>query len=212
MTDDMYLVSHGKSAALGHFTSQLSSILGRGDRVVIDSPRGREVGTVLSSANVRQFRLLGGVAGVIVRSLTRADEAALADMRAMEERLFEAGRELARTQGLPVEILDVDMLFEDRAILQVVGVDQTPLDEFVAALRQAFRVDVRLEDLASYREPAAPAEHGCGKPDCGRTADGGCSTCATGGGCSSCGGGADLRPYFAHLRAEMEARNRTPLL
>src|SRR5207253_8508299 len=109
--------------------------LRRGDRVLIDTPRGREAGTVLCPASVRQSRLLGAVtSGAIIRTLTPADDATLIQMRATEQRLFDAGRELARTQGLPLEILDVDMLFEERAVLQVVGVDETPLDAFVGAL------------------------------------------------------------------------------
>jgi hypothetical protein len=214
MADGHYLVSHGKSGGLGHFTARLPQALRRGDRVIIDSPRGREVGTVLCPANVRQSRILGHApSGAIVRPLTPADDTALAQLRETEQRLFEAGRLLAREQGLPVEVLDVDVLFEDRAILQLIGVDETPLDTFVGALRQAFHLDIHLENLAVAREPAEPEDHGCGKPDCGKTAGGGCSTCGTGGGCSSCGtGGTDLRPYFAHLRTQMEAKKRTSLL
>ena len=45
-----YLVSHGRSGGLGRFSAPPSSKLNRGDRVLIDSPRGREVGTVLCEA------------------------------------------------------------------------------------------------------------------------------------------------------------------
>jgi hypothetical protein len=63
--------------------------------------------------------------------------------------------------------------------------------------------------------PAAPDAHehgGCDKPDCGRTAGGGCTSCSSGGGCSSCGSSkVDLRPYFSHLRDKMEAKGRIAL-
>jgi hypothetical protein len=210
--DDCYVVGHGKSGGLGHFTSRRPLPLGRGDRVIIDSPRGREVGTVLCPANARQARILGAVAsGGIVRLLTPDDEMALKHSRETEQRLFEASRRLARDSDLPVEILDVDVLFEKRAILQVVGMNDTPLDAFVGTLSQAFRLDIQLENLA-LAHPMENADHGCGKPDCGKRSGGGCTTCATGGGCASCGGAVDLRPYFAHLRQQMEARNRTSLL
>jgi hypothetical protein len=209
-----YLVSHGKSGGLGSFTAHMSHVLRRGDRVVIDSPRGREVGTILCAANVRQSRILGAVtSGSIIRPLAAADAAALTELRATEQRLFEAGRELARAQVLPVEVLDVDVLFDQRAILQYVGPQDAPLDEFARRLGQAFHLDIRLENLALVEDIAEPQDPGCGKPDCGKTAGGGCSTCSTGGGCSSCGTGAtDLRPYFAHLRTQMEAKNRTSLV
>ncbi|HWY85416.1 MAG TPA: PSP1 C-terminal domain-containing protein [Gemmataceae bacterium] len=209
-----YLVSHGKSGGLGSFTAHMSQVLRRGDRVVIDSPRGREVGTILCAASVRQSRMLGAIAtGSIVRPLAAGDATALTELRATEQRLFEAGRELARAQSLPVEVLDVDVLFDERAILQYVGPQETPLDEFARTLSQAFHLDIRLENLALPKESAELHDHGCGKPDCGKTAGGGCSTCSTGGGCSSCGTGAtNLRPYFAHLRTQMEVKNRTSLV
>ena len=96
-----YLVSHGKSGALGSFATLEPLCLRRGDRVIIDSPRGREVGTVLCPATVRQSRLLGAVsASTIVRSCGPADEAALEQARALEQPLFEAGRRLAGCSSL----------------------------------------------------------------------------------------------------------------
>jgi hypothetical protein len=212
-TADGYVVSHGKSGSLGHFITRFPLALRRGDRVIIDGPRGREIGTVLCPANVRQARILkAATSGAIVRHLTPDDDMALSHLRETEQRLFEASRRLACSQGLPVEVLDVEVLFEDRAILQIVGVDDTPLDAFVGALRRAFQLDIQLENLALAQATENAADHGCGKPDCGKTAGGGCTTCATGGGCSSCGAATDLRPYFAHLRTQMEAKNRTSLL
>ena len=208
-----YLVSHGKSGGLGSFTTQVPCLLRRGDRVIIDSPRGREVGTILCPANIRQARILGAVAsGAILRPFAPADEITLLRTRALEERLFEAGRRLAKAQVLPMEILDVDVLLQDRAILQFVGTEDTALDAFVQSLSQTFQLDIRLENLAQAPE-VEEESHGCGKPDCGKAEGGGCSTCSTGGGCSSCGTGAtDIRPYFAHLRAQLEATQRTSLL
>src|SRR5580692_4412051 len=84
-----YLVSHGKSGGLGSFTAHMSHVLRRGDRVVIDSPRGREVGTILCAANVRQSRILGAIStGAIVRPLAAADATALQGLCALEHRLF----------------------------------------------------------------------------------------------------------------------------
>jgi hypothetical protein len=62
--------------------------------------------------------------------------------------------------------------------------------------------------------PAQEEHGGCGEPNCGRVNGGGCTDCATGGGCATgCGTGkADMKDYFAHLRAKMEQRNMTPLL
>jgi cell fate regulator YaaT (PSP1 superfamily) len=209
---EAYLVSHGKSGGVGCFTSQANFTLHRGDRVVLDSPRGREAGTVLCAAGTRHTRLLTGAAtSFIARLLTAADDEALVRSRETAQQLFDAGRRLARVQALAVEILDIDMLLDERAIVQFVGPASASLDTFAQELGAAFRLDIRLENLAIEKE--VEHSHGCDKPDCGKTAGGGCSTCATGGGCSSCGsGGADLRPYFAHLRTQMESKSRTSLV
>jgi len=211
---EQYLVNHGKNGGLGSFTYSSPNLLRRGERVVIDSPRGREVGTILGPAGIRQARLLGAVAaGSIVRPMTAADESLLESRQTLAQRLFEAGRRQARSQALAVEILDVDMLLEDRAIVQFVGQGDVLLDDFASLLGKEFQIDIRLENLAIAQPPPHEESHGCDKPDCGKTSGGGCSDCSTGGGCSSCGTGVtDLRPYFAHLRTEMEAKNRVPLL
>ncbi len=208
-----YLVSHGKSGGLGSFVTTVPCFLRRGDRVIIDSPRGREIGTILGPAGIRQARILGAVAsGTIISSVTATDEILLARRHALAQPLFEACRRQVRVLALPLEILDVEILLEERAIVQFVGKDDISLDSFASALGEEFRMDIRLENLAVHQTEKEES-HGCGKPDCGKTEGGGCSTCSTGGGCSSCGTGAtDLRPYFAHLRTQLEASHRTPLL
>ena len=210
-----YLVSHGKSGGLGCFSLAEPHCFARGARVVLDGPRGREIGTILGPANVRQARLLGAVAsGTIVRPLTETDQPTLSRLHELEDRLFEAGRQLARDQALPIEILDIDLLFQGPAIMQFVGEDDPRLDEFAQSLSRAFQIELRLENLALPKEESHEESQGCGKPDCGRTegGGGGCSTCSTGGGCSSCGSGkVDLRDYFGQLRTKMENAQRTPL-
>ena len=130
----------------------------------------------------------------------------------IEERIFETSRAWAVHDGLMLEILDVDVLLDgSNAIIQFLGID-TDTEKFALALEQHFSLAIRLENLAVH-EPHEEHEHGgCDKPDCGRSAGGGCSTCSTGGGCSSCGSGkTDLREYFGHLRTKMESGQRTPL-
>lgn len=217
-----FLVSHGKSGALGCFVGQTE--FARGDGVIVEGPRGREVGTILCPASDRQTRLMGPTStGIILGPITVPDEIALKRLRQLEQRLFDASRSLATSKRLAIEVLDVDVLLDRRAIVQYLASEEQPLDDFAEALSQAFHLEVRLENLhveadkhVAEMHPDGAHKHGCGKPDCGKTG-GGCSS--SGGGCSSCGSScgsavSDLRPYFAHLRAQLEARAtpRTPLL
>jgi hypothetical protein len=209
---DQFICSFGKSGALGVFNAPAPMVLRRGDRVVVRTPRGIEIGSVLCPASVRQARLLGATAaGDLLRPLSADDVTRAAELNAVAQTVYdEARRQIGITQ-LAIEVLDVEILLDGRqAIVQHVG-DDPRLDEWAHALEQRFTIAVRLENLA---QPAAHAEEhaGCDKPDCGRNA-GGCSECSTGGGCSSCGSGkVDMREYFAHLRQKMENSQRRPLL
>ena len=208
---DQFVVSFGKAGAVGVFNAPAPFVLRRGDRVVIGTPRGTEVGSVLCPASVRQARLLGAtVSGPLLRPLAAEDEARLPELHQLGQRLYEAGRALVQQDGLALEILDVEILLDGRqAILQFVGADPR-LDDFAHALERRFALEVRLENLT---QPSAVEEHGgCDKPDCGRSA-GGCTTCSSGGGCSSCGSQkVDMRNYFGHLREKMENDQRRPLV
>ncbi len=208
---DQFVVSFGKGGAVGVFNAPAPLALRRGDRVVIRTPRGTEVGSVLCPASVRQARLLGATTtGDLLRPLAADDAARMPELLQCASRLFEAARQQAHEEQLAVEILDAEVLLDGRqAILQFLG-DEPNLDAFAHALERRFTLEIRLENLA---QPASPAEEhgGCDKPDCGRGA-GGCTTCSTGGGCSSCGSGkVDMRDYFAHLRDKMEKNQRRPL-
>jgi hypothetical protein len=207
-----YLVSHGSSGGFGRFVAAGPLACARGTRVVIDGPRGLEVGTVLCPATPGHGQFLPVISGRLLRPADAGDEEELAHLRARGEQLFAECRRLADELRLPLEIVDVELLPGGRLIVQHLGdADATPLAD---ALRSRHGVDVYLEGLRLPPEAPEEEEHGgCGQPGCGRAEGGGCTSCGTGG-CSSCGGGkVDLRAYFSHLRSQMEARTpRTPLL
>ena len=213
---DQYLVSHGKSGIVGVFTCVELLTLPRGAEVIVQTTRGIEIGTVLGPASLKQARLIGATSsGSLVRCIAPDDDAPRAEIRSVEQQIFDTSRAWAMRDALDLEILDVDLLFDGRqAIVQFVG-NEVQTEAFALTLEQHFNLAIRFENLAAAH-PRDENEHGCDKPDCGRTADGGgggCTTCSTGGGCSSCGTTkkVDMREYFGHLRTKMEAKQRIPL-
>ena len=211
---DQFIVSFGKIGALGVFTAAEPLMLRRGQAVIVQTSRGIEIGTVLCQATLRQVRLLGATSsGLLLRPVTADDEARRDERAEFERRIFETSRAWAERDGLALAILDVDLMFDGaQAIVQFVGND-ADAENLAQALEQYFAMAIRLENLAAPM-PEQKHEHGgCDKPDCGRTAGGGCTTCSTGGGCSSCNSGkkTDLREYFGHLRTKMETSQRIPL-
>jgi cell fate regulator YaaT (PSP1 superfamily) len=208
-----YLVSHGKTGALGRFMSACPERFARGDHVVLQSQRGLTLGVVLCEVSPRQAGMLAEVGiGDLLRRAGPEDDEVRRQSRQREQDIFDASRALASDLALPLEILDIELSLDgNRVILQYLLGDDRDLSPLVERLAARFEMEVLLENLAAPAE----VEHagGCGEPDCGRKDGGtGCTTCATGGGCSSCGSGkTDLRPYFAHLREKLDDK-RTTLL
>jgi hypothetical protein len=212
-----YLVSHGNTGGFGRFAAVPPLTCHRGERVVVESARGLEMGEVLCSATPGHVRLLvGTAAGRLLRRATPDDECDAKRFRARSHQLCMESRALAADLGLPLEVLDAELLLDGRRlILQHLAWAECDATLLVNGLAHAHDLVVRLESLAM--PAAAPAleeeQGGCGQPGCGRASGGGCTSCGSGG-CSSCGsGGVDLRAYFAHLRGQMEQyQQRTSLL
>ena len=211
---EQYVVTFGNDAALGCFSVVDPLLLRRGKKVLVETPRGLEVGSVSCAATIRQARLLGAlVSGRLIRPLTEDDDAIVERYSRLAREIVVAAEDLATQLNLQLAVLDAEVLFDGAtAIVQILHPKLESLVDFAETLSRRFSLQVRLANLpglvADEVEPA-----GCGKPDCGKTEGGGCSTCSTGGGCSSCGapGKVDLKPYFAHLRDQMETRSRIPL-
>ena len=209
-----YLVQYGKSAYLGRFTPGEGPTYVRGERVVIDGPRGREIGTVLCEAQARFAHEAAD--GEVLRASEAHDEAA---MEANEEQALEMlafARQRAEADALPFEAIDVEVALDRRtAILHGLAWSDCDASPLLEELSNRFNVIVRFLDLARTAVVAEPAS-GCGKEGCG--SKGGCDSCGTGG-CSTggCSRGKvksadELTNYFASLRRQMEETpRRVPL-
>lgn len=212
-----YLVQYGRAAYVGRFTMPddvacFAPRFARAERVVVRTPRGIEIGTVLCEATDRFARHLAPASGgEVLRVPTKADEAGIRNAEDLARRILEA----ADSAGLPIAFADAESMLDGPVILHAIPFEKCDADPLLTELAERFHVPVRLLDVSrtpAERDAPEPTS-GCGKPGCG-TEGGGCSTggCGTGGGCStgSCSRGKvrsaeDLTSYFADLRAKMEA-------
>ncbi|MCS7046794.1 MAG: PSP1 domain-containing protein [Gemmataceae bacterium] len=214
---DQYVVAHGKGGGLGVFAAGDELALTRGDRVVVRTARGLELGTVLGPATLRQAQRIGALAaGVIVRRATPRDAAEQQELARRADELFLACQALVGRRGLRLAVFDVELLLGGQtAIVYFAGVeaDVPRLAESLAGHADLqWYFECATGGVASG-ERQRGGDHGCGKPDCGRGSAAGCVACGSGGGCGTCGAGAvDLRAYFAHLRSHMETNQRTSLV
>jgi len=208
-----YLVNYGHSAHLGRFRAPPGLSCSRDDRVVIRSPRGLEVGTVLCPAEGRLSQFVDAEEGTVLRIATVAVEQAVAGLRPKAERILHDAQHLADERQLPLALLDAEV-FLDGASAVVHGIPWAECNADAVFDELTRRHGCKVTMLDTSRMPATPAleEKGCGKPGCGG-GEGGCSSCGSGGGgCSSgsCSRGSmksaeELTAYFANLRSQMEA-------
>jgi cell fate regulator YaaT (PSP1 superfamily) len=212
MEAEEYLASFGVNGDFGRFRAAAPLQLRRGERVVVKGPRGLEVAEVLCPATSRHARFLPNTSvGQLLRRLTPADMQSEREMRLRAQQLFERGEQLAVEMGLPLVLLDVEVLLDgEHAVLHQLRRENADIRPFVSTLAREFGLHITLVDLGRDQAGASAEQPGCGRPDCGRRSDGVCSSCSS---CNSCGAvqPKDMQLYFAQLREQME-RQRTALL
>ena len=181
-----YLVAFGGAASFGRFRPHCSLRCQRGDRVVIRTPDGLEIGSVLCEATPGHAHFLPNTSvGELVRPASRRDEQAASKLQERAQQLFEDGRRLAAEFGLALELLDAEILLDGRqARLHYLGAGPFDARPLMDALSDRYHLLVTLHNLA---EPVEAAENGaCGAPGCQA---GKCSSCSSGKGCGSCATG-----------------------
>jgi cell fate regulator YaaT (PSP1 superfamily) len=211
IASEEYLVSYGTCGEFARFRPTPPAAFQRGDRVVIRTHQGLELGVVLCPARPEHLSFLSRTSlGELLRPVTEIDEKQAEQARQFGHRLFDDAQRLARELDLPLEILDTEVLLDgQQAIvhhLRQVDCDYRPL---VGALSKKHDLHIQMNNLALPKEEAV----GCGEPNCGQLT-GGCQSCGSGG-CGSCGKGAkkdDVAAHLLALRQLMEQRNRMPLL
>jgi hypothetical protein len=199
-----YLVGYGRQGDFGRFRPVRPLACRRGDRAVVRSPRGLELGEVLRPATPRHAHFLPNTTvGTLLRLPGPEDERQDRAMHQRAQELLGRGTELAEQQGLPLELLDAEVLLDgEHAVVHLLRAGECDVRPFVSTLSREFAVQLSLADLAAPRPPAE--EGGCGS--CGA---GGCGSCGSGGGCGSCGSARpqDVAAYFAELRQKMDRRH-----
>jgi hypothetical protein len=209
------LVQYGINAFVGRFTGVGEHQ--RGDAVVVRTPRGVELGTVLCPADEHvPLTWDADAGGELLRAATPAD-GAVAQAHAQVGRDILAAAE-ADAADLPLTFLDAEVLLDgSAAVLHALPWGECNADDHLARWSARFGLAVRLLDVTRLEvapEPVVEAKSGCSS--CG-SGSGGCSSCGSEkSGCSTggCSRGAaktadEMTDYFADLRRKMEAETAT---
>ncbi len=145
----------------------------RGSRVIVRTPRGLEVGSVLAPPAVETGAESDGA---IVRGMTVEDE--LLEARLGRKRLeaYDACRQRLAALQLGAVLVDVEHLFDGQTLVfYFLGPQPPELQTVAAELAEAYDAEAQIGTFADV------LAHGCG-PGCGteEAAGHGCASCSTG--------------------------------
>lgn len=224
-----YLINYGADSFLGRFTWAGPLSFQRGDQVIVQGHRGLELGTVLCEATAEHARLLTAYpAGSLVRPARDED-----DRVGSATQEFEEASRLATELHVPVDIVDIEHIFDPRTIVvHYLRKGPGSLRPLVKGLAQRLESLVEMKDLSlgvateygdqdhdrycnsNRKKGGGCGSGGCGSGNCGNggCGDGGCGT----GGCGNGGCGASqpveapVEEVFIELRHKFQLRTGQP--
>ena len=167
-----YVVRHGQMRLLGEFTGVTGQEHPRGQRVIIRTDRGTELGEVLCPATDLTARFLDNPAqGEILRAASAADLDA-------ERRLAEAGRaafdacgEFIAKRRLQMNLVDVEVILgRERMVFYYLSEKRVDFRDLVKDLARSLQTRIEMRQIGVRDEAKLLADYGdCGKPVCCNT-------------------------------------------
>ncbi len=169
-----HLVRVGVLGNIGRFVSVDAVVYPRGSRVICRTPRGLELGQVLTQVAAAGQR--GTADGSLLRGVTVEDELLIGRLQRNRDEAYQACRSWLDEHPPTATLIDVEHLFDGQSLYFYFLGEVTPeLEAEVDVLAARYDAEVRFSDFA------AAVESGCG-PDCGTAAGAGCGEL----GCSTC--------------------------
>jgi len=144
----------------------------RGQRVVVKSDRGTELGEILCPATERAALFLENpVRGEIVRVASEQDEIEAGTLSGRQAEGFTTCRDLIARRRLQMDLVDVEaILGGERMVFYYLAEKRVDFRELVKDLARAFRTRIEMRQIGVRDEAKLLADYGdCGKPVCCNT-------------------------------------------
>jgi cell fate regulator YaaT (PSP1 superfamily) len=167
-----YVVRYGQMRYLGEYMGLAGQEHPRGQRVVVRSDRGTELGEVLSPATDRTALFLENpVRGEILRAATAEDLAAESNLAQLKEHGFTTCREFIAKRRLQMDLVDVETIFgRERTVFYYLAEKRVDFRELVKDLARALQTRIEMRQIGVRDEAKLLADYGdCGKPVCCNT-------------------------------------------
>lgn len=167
-----YVVRNGQMRLLGVYTGMPGEEHPRGQRVIVRTERGTEMGEVLSPATDRTAMFLENPArGEILRAASSDDLAA--EARLVEDRrsAFAACREFIANRRLQMDLVDVEVILgRERMVFYYLSEKRVDFRELVKDLARSLQTRIEMRQIGVRDEAKLLADYGdCGKPVCCNT-------------------------------------------
>ncbi len=166
------VVRFGQMRHLGEFTGLPDRSHPRGQRVVVRTDRGTELGEVLCPVTDRAAKFLENPArGNILRIATPDDLAAEPKLATRAREGLDTCREYAAKRRLQMDMVDVEtILGGERMVFYYLAEKRVDFRELVKDLARAFQTRIEMRQIGVRDEAKLLADYGdCGKPVCCNT-------------------------------------------
>jgi cell fate regulator YaaT (PSP1 superfamily) len=171
-----YIVRHGALRFLGEFAPpEEQPNWKRGERLIVRTPRGLELGDLLCEATERTREFLTDpTEGVILRRVTENDRNIERKLAALQQKEFELCRKVIDERRLQMDLVDVEHLFGNERIVFyfLVRPPEKRVDfrELVRDLARECQTRIEMRQIGVRDEAKLLADYGdCGKPVCCNT-------------------------------------------
>jgi cell fate regulator YaaT (PSP1 superfamily) len=167
-----YVVRYGRMRFLGHYTGPDDQDHRRGERVVIRSDRGTELGEVLCASTERTSSFLEPTApGPILRTATADDLELDRSLAAAQQDAFVVCQDFITKRRLQMHLVDVEIILgRERIVFFYLAAKRVDFRELVKDLARALRTRIEMRQIGVRDEAKLLADYGdCGKPVCCNT-------------------------------------------
>ena len=164
-----YIVHYGAMQLLGVF-SHADLVLRYGNRVIVKTPRGQEVGTVRCDAtqNILEKLETGLVEDRILRSMTETDEIEYRGLQSTEQEKKECCQRIVQDRGVKMEVVRVEHTFGgERIVVYYTADGRIDFRELVKVLAAEFQTRIEMRQI-NIREgmKLIPNLGDCGREVC----------------------------------------------
>lgn len=171
--ENQYIVRFGAMRILGVFSSNREGDrYARGDRVIVRTERGLEIGEVLLEASERVLsRLNDPPQGQILRRMTADDEREATRIRRQATQEIEICERIVAELGLQMDLVDVERVFGgERIIVYYLADGRVDFRELVKRLAAEFHTRIEMRQIGVRDEAKLLADYGdCGQSVCCNT-------------------------------------------